>query len=393
MKHQPISVVRSRGVTRLTRHGHLLTYVALGVWVLSTTPALLGADDLKLLISVDNQVITAPYPLRLTLHLHNSGSEAQWLYRRVQNETGDGSTAVVALTPVQKPEGVQDIIPGQGKILEWVGLPRPKLVRLAPGEDYEEKAVFRLAPALALAGEERKPLLGAYRLQVKYSARFSNVDEVERTLGVHLWKGEVASNTVDLEFPPPSSEARGTISGRVIVAEGHGVDNARVSLSNNAEQLMDQMVTGFDGEFSFTGLPLGLYWITARKDGARADTVVFRHLELTAAAPEGSLELLLPLREIYEPKRLFHKPVLLRVTDPEGSPVANAAVGTTWSDGTVVDAVKGLTLPDGTLALELIPGRHALDFKRKGCEEQVQPIEVSAGTLVDVWKLVLECGK
>jgi len=43
------------------------------------------ADTLKLLISVEQQSITAPIPARVTLHLHNAGEKTLWLYRRARN--------------------------------------------------------------------------------------------------------------------------------------------------------------------------------------------------------------------------------------------------------------------------------------------------------------------
>ena len=39
---------------------------------------------LNLLISVEQQNIAAPSPARVTLHLHNAGSETVWLYRHAR---------------------------------------------------------------------------------------------------------------------------------------------------------------------------------------------------------------------------------------------------------------------------------------------------------------------
>jgi len=43
------------------------------------------ANALKLLISVEQHTVTAPFPLRVTLHLHNSGQRPLWLYRKARD--------------------------------------------------------------------------------------------------------------------------------------------------------------------------------------------------------------------------------------------------------------------------------------------------------------------
>src|SRR5438876_5088770 len=62
------------------------------LWLLFLPAASTSASDanaLKLLISLEQQRITAPFPARVTLHLHNSGQRLLWLYRKAR----DASTA------------------------------------------------------------------------------------------------------------------------------------------------------------------------------------------------------------------------------------------------------------------------------------------------------------
>src|SRR5256884_5408009 len=122
------------------------------------------ANALKLLISLEQQSVTAPFPARITLHLHNSGQRPLWLYRkardastafhgdasRLESEeratayTSGGSTVAVQFAPAEAREVAT---PAQGTVLDSVGMPHPKLIPLGPGEDYEEKAVVRRSPA------------------------------------------------------------------------------------------------------------------------------------------------------------------------------------------------------------------------------------------------------
>jgi len=54
-------------------------------------------EPLKLLISVEQTQITAPFPARATLHFHNASKQALWLYRRVRSQAKEGSTVEVRL--------------------------------------------------------------------------------------------------------------------------------------------------------------------------------------------------------------------------------------------------------------------------------------------------------
>jgi len=360
--------------------------------------------SLKLLISVEQQTITAPHPARVALHLHNAGQHPIWLYRRARNqgararsefleitggETSGGSTLAVRLEPAGA-TALQTTTPAEGRVLATAGLPRPRLVRLGPGDDYEEKTTLRLTPALA---ETDKPIWGRYRLSVVYQASYSNEEEIHRNLGVTLWQGEATSNTIEIELAPPAVESRASVAGTVIRPDSAPVAGAVVSLSDQEERVVDQARTDADGRFSFSHLPWGLYWVMARRENASEDTTVFRHVEVTEAAPAGALQLVLLPPEIYEPQKLLHKPVVFRITDSAGHPLDKARLEITWSNGPVVDNVKGETGEDGTVALELIPGRNFVTLRRRGCPKQEHRVDVAAGDGIDGFNLALECAK
>jgi hypothetical protein len=347
-------------------------------------------NPLKLLISVEQQTITAPFPARVTLHLHNGGGQTLWLYRRARGLAKEGATLSVRLEPAQGPAGT---IGAQAMVFESVGLPHPRLVRLPAGDDYEEKASLRLAPAQAEADGKHKPLWGRYRFAATYGASFSDAAEIARNLGATLWQGEVTSNTIEVELLPPPAAAQGSVAGTVSDKEGRPLPDTLVSLSDQEDRLIDQTLTDSEGRFSFTQLLPGLYWVTARVPDSTLDENVFRHVELSPAAPAAALELLLLPEEIYDAKKILHKPVLLLVTDGTGRPLNKVTVEITWSNGTVVDNVKGETLEDGTAAVELIPGRNYATLKRRGCPKDEQRIDVTAGSGVDDFKLQYECTK
>jgi hypothetical protein len=359
---------------------------------------------LKLLISVEQQNIAVPFPARVTLHLHNAGSETVWLYRHAQGklpaprrllegDTGPQSTGGSLLTVKLEPlsPGQAAISnPAQAAVFESVGLPKPKLVGLAPGEDYEEKDSIRLTPTLS---ELQKPIWGAYRLTLTYKAEYSNAEEIQRALKATLWQDEVSSNTIEVELQPPSPESRGQVSGTVDTPDSVPIRDAIVSLTDKAEHLVDQMASDPEGRYSFSNLPPGFYWVTARRDGATEDTAVFRHVELKPSEPSATQELVIIPQEIYEPQKMSHKPVLFRVTDSAGQPLDRVGLEATWSNGSVVDSVKGETGGDGTVALELIPGRNFVTLKRRGCPKQDERADVAAGAGIDGFEYTLDCAK
>ncbi|HLY60475.1 MAG TPA: carboxypeptidase-like regulatory domain-containing protein [Terriglobia bacterium] len=367
-------------------------------------------NDLKLLITVEQQVLTAPFPARVTLHLHNSGKKTLWLYRPVtasRPDTGDkgsetpqgssdkashsieGSTLAVRLEGGG--QGAEN--PGQGEILDTVGMPRPKLVRLDPGDDLELNTALHLTPAQAGTKEKTQALWGRYKLVVTYTAKYSNAAELERILGATAWQGEVESNSVELELQPPLATAIGNITGTVVNPTNVPLDGILVSLSDREERLLNQAATDIEGKYSFSQLPPGVYWVTIRRKDATEDTAIFRHIVLAPAEPAGSINFVLTAPEVFEPKQMMHKPVLFLVVDGSGAPIGNVGLESTWSSGTVLDSVKGVTSADGLVPLELIPGANYVTLKRHGCPKYDEKINITDGRGIDDSKIVYDCSK
>jgi hypothetical protein len=359
---------------------------------------------LKFLISIEQQNIPVPFPARVTLHLHNAGNETIWLYRHARGklpaprrlleedaaaQSTGGSVLMVKLEPAGAGQAAI-MNPARGEVFESVGLPKPKLVRLAPGEDYEERTTIRLTPALS---EVQKPIWGTYRLSLTYTAQYSNAEEIQRTLKATVWQGEVSSDAIEIQLEPPSPESRGQVSGTVDTPNSSPIRDAVVSLTDHAERLMDQTTSDPEGRYSFSNLPPGLYWITARRDNATEDTAVFRHVQLTPSEASATQEMVLIPPEIYEAQKMLHKPVLFHVTDSAGRAAERVGLEITWSNGTVLENVKGETGSDGTVALEVIPGRNFVTLKRRGCPKQDERADVAAGEGIDGFEYTLECTK
>lgn len=343
---------------------------------------------LKFVLSVEENIIIAPYPARVTLHLHNSGKETVWLYRRARHEGGLGPSLEALLDPLESLAGPEAGTPARGQVLDYVGMPQPELVRLPPGEDYTEKAAVKLLPALNGAGAGEL-VWGRYRFGVIYRARYPNADTFERISGTNLWQGEVTSNSVELDLRPPPSD--GLISGVVSGQEGLPLHGALVSLADEEERLIEQVRTGADGRFIFGDLSPGKYWVTVRRPAIPEDTTVFRHVFITSEQPEGTIDFHLTRREIYDAKELLHKPVLLRVTDSSGQALENVNVEIVYSTGTVVEKLRERTEADGLLALELIPGRNFVTLKRGGCQKLERRLDVQEGAGVDAFHFEMEC--
>ena len=391
------------GISRSSRAGFVKTLLLL---VPLALPCQGAATDtsLKLLISVEQQNIAAPLPARVTLHVHNAGNETVWLYRHARGKlptprlleedagprpTTGSSVLTVKIEPVSAGQAAISN-PAQGAVFESVGFPKPKLVRLAPGEDYEERATIRLTPALS---EVQKPIWGTYRLSITYKAQYSNAEEIQRDLKVTVWQGEVSSDAIEVQLQPPGPESRGQVSGTVDTPDSIPIRDAIVSLTDHAERLMDQTTSDPEGRYSFSSLPSGLYWVTARRDGATEDTTVFRHVQLTPSEASATQEMVMIPPEIYQPQRVLHKPVLFCITDSAGRPLERVGLETTWSNGSIVDNVKGETCSDGGVALELIPGRNFVTLKRRGCPKQEERADVAAGEGIDGFEFTLECAK
>jgi hypothetical protein len=167
----------------------------------------------------------------------------------------------------------------------------------------------------------------------------------------------------------------------------------RVSLQDEQGQLMDQQITGADGRFSFAHLPLTSYWVTGRREDATEDTAIFHHEELTSATPSANTQLVFYPTEIYDAKKMVHKPVLLRVFDADHKPVGAIEIDAIFSNGDILDDVKATAGDDGMAAMEVLPGRSTVSLNRHGCAEQVERIDVPPGVGVDSYKFVFECAK
>ena len=210
---------------------------------------------------------------------------------------------------------------GEGAVLEPTGLPHPHLVRLGPGEEYAEKEVIQVSPATESKDGKGAPIWGRYRLSVTYRAKYSNADEIARVTGVQFWQGEVASEAVEVELRPPAGT--GSITGSVVGPDNQRVTNALTSLTDEEERLIGQERVDFDGRFAFSNLPLGSYWVVVEREPRKEQTAVFRRLTLTAKSPAASFDFVLSPLEINEPKQMLHEPVVIRVTNPAGHPLAD----------------------------------------------------------------------
>lgn len=367
-----------------------------------------GSSDLKLLISIDRPTVRAPFPARIILHFHNSGHETLWVYVPVRDasalsgtmnplttedlgpsSTSGGSALGIHLVPVNlAPSGP----PSEGRVLESAGLPHPKLLTIAPGEDYEEKTALRLLPASA-DQNGAQPLWGHYKLSLTYTADFSNGANLNRILGTALWEGKLESDSIEVALEPPSADAQASIGGSVVGADMQPVVGGLVTLSDQQEEVLDQSAPDEAGKFRFTRLPSGLYWVTARRRNASADAAVFRHVLLSFNEPAGTLQLVMLQPDVFQPQQLRHKPVLFRVFTADDRPAEGVTLEATWSSGTVLDNVKGRTEKDGAAALELIPGRNYVTLRRSGCPKQEERVDVAPGGGIDGFKLVFGCAK
>ena len=129
-------------------------------------------SSLNLLISMKQQFVAEPEAARIVLHLHNPTRQTLWLYRRARAkqppveivydekrppETTGGSTVEVRLQPADARSAQAAASPAEATVFEYVGMPKPRLVKLPAGGDYEETSIVHLKPALA---EGEKPISG-----------------------------------------------------------------------------------------------------------------------------------------------------------------------------------------------------------------------------------------
>jgi hypothetical protein len=364
-----------------------------------------NAPGPTLSISLSRPFVVPPEAARILLHIHNPTQQTLWLYRRARGkrppeeriqeenrpvETTGGSTVEVRIEPADAKAAQAGVSPAQATVLEYVQMPKPRLVKVPAGGDYEEVSIVELQPALA---DGQKSIWGAYRLSVTYGASYSNGEQFPRILGADLWQGEVSSNTITTELRQPLPDSVGVVNGSAVGQDLQPRAGMRVSLSDEQGQLVDQQVTGGDGKFSFERLPLALYWVIGRREDSAEDTMIYRHVELTGAAPTVNTQLVFYPQEIYEAKKLVHKPALLRVFDPAGNPEGGIALDATYSNGDVLDDVKATSDDDGTAVMELLPGRSSLALVRHGCAQQVDRLDVSPGVGVEDFKFVFTCAK
>ena len=370
-------------------------------------------------LSLDHLTIIQPFPARITLQFHNNGSEALWLYRHVRDPeaiaeaqsrfaaagerskswTTGGSSLVVHLVPVTastgagttdaKPIGWAE--PPHGRVLSSVGMPQPRLARVAAGSTESEGVVIELDPGLVARQGHDEPVWGRYCLSVSYNASYSNGGALSRDLGVNIWQGEILSNEMQVDLEPAPTSAAGSVSGRIANEEGRSLHGILVSLSDGADHIVAQATTGDEGTYSFRDLPWGLYWATARRPAASIQTAIFEHVNISAGDPVGTINLVVLEPEIYEPKQKLHKPVLLRVTNGQGEALAGVTLDALWSSGDVADDVKGETADDGTAALDLIPGRNYVTLKRRKCKNQESRVDVADGDGIDGLSLQFDC--
>jgi len=77
---------------------------------------------------------------------------------------------------------------------------------------------------------------------------------------------------------------RGAINGTVVDASGASVADAKVKATHVSTGLVREAVTGPDGNYTFSELPLGEYTITVTKQGFRTETATGIHVEVGTPA-------------------------------------------------------------------------------------------------------------
>lgn len=361
------------------------------------------AQPLQLTISVAQSTITEPFPAQTTLHFHNSSNQLLWLYEPVRdvgeialsltgaNSDSGGSSLAVHLEPAVASGGGAGgaASPAVGTVLQPPGFPHPNLVRLAPGGDLQVTAVIQVKPASGAEG----PIWGTYQLSVAYSARYSNGNDIRQSLGVNLWQGTVSSNAVHITLSPVPAANHDSILGSAVGRDMIPDADVLVSLSNDQQQLVAQTVTGADGNFYFDNLPAGRYWVTVRREGGTEDTGFFEHTDLSDAQPATKLKLIMLNEEVYDAKRLLHKPVLFRITNTAGDPMSGVTLEILWSDGTVIDNVKAEVESDGLAVVSLLPGSNYVTIRKHGCPKDDQMADVLSGSGVGGFSFTLNCRK
>lgn len=369
------------------------------------------AQDLKLLISVEQQNVIAHAPVRATLHFHNSSQQTMWLYRPVRNgaaggpstpfalpaggqgsrQAYGGSALDVHLQPESAKGSGANEAGGEGSVIVPDSLPFPRLVRLAPGKDYDEKVSIHVEPAQAKSNAGEQPAWGPYKFSVAYSADYSNADALARNINANLWHGEASSNTITLNLKPPT--AQGSIEGTVVGAGGRPYDNALVTLSDENEDALNQIYTDDNGRFSFAHLEQGSYWLAVRQPGSDYDTSVFRQIDVGGTGSPATAQIMMLPVEPNKADRILHKPVLFNIVDEQGRPLANVRLAILYSSGNVVENLKAETGQDGFAAVSMIPGSNFLTLRMEGCKAVDRRLDVALGPGVDGFKFDFDCAK
>ncbi|MGH9328193.1 MAG: MSCRAMM family protein [Terriglobia bacterium] len=362
-----------------------------------------AAQPLQFSISIPSGTVIEPIAAQITLHFHNSGSQPLWLYEPVRdvteippvsatpNSNSGGSSLSVHLELPAAGAGATS--PGTATVLRTPGFPHPNLVELAPGGELQETAVVRINPATRKTSLSPQPIWGTYQISVVYSARYSNGNDIRHSLGVDLWHGTVSSNTVQIVLEPIPAASRDSISGTAV---GHDMipdADVLVSLSDDQQRLIEQTVTAADGGLYFDNLPPGRYWVTVRRLYDAEDTGFFEHADLSSSQPEAQLKLIMLSEQVYEAKRLLHKPVLFRITDLAGNPVAGVKLAIFWTSGTVLQNLKADVNSDGFAVVSLLPGTNYVTLSKHGCRKKDEVANVSSGSGSDGFSFTLNCGK
>jgi hypothetical protein len=357
-----------------------------------------GTSALAISISVESPDISEPFPARVTLHFYNAGSRPLWLYRPVRDigarsrsalgPSPGGSTLAVHLS---RADGTASETPAVGTVLRTVGMPQPRLEQLTPGGSGEETVAVRISPATR-AGSAA-PLWGVYQLSVAYSASYANGNSLTHDLGVDIWQGSITSNAVAIQLSAAPAASSGSVSGTVVSRQMQPNFGILVSLSDANERVIAQKTTGYDGTFSFSHLPFGRYWVTVRRPGAGENSGFFEHADLSESQPQASLKMIMLSPEEYEAKELRHKPVLFRITDNAGAPVADATLAILWSSGTIMENLRVMTDANGFAVANLLPGSNYVTIRKRHCPKLDQMADVAAGRGIDGFAMTLDCGK
>src|SRR5215469_9376932 len=77
----------------------------------------------------------------------------------------------------------------------------------------------------------------------------------------------------------------GTLSGKVLTANGTAIPNAAVTVTNVSSNSSQKVLTGPDGSFSVSGLPPGTYRVDVETAGYKRTSQ--QNVELTTNTPES----------------------------------------------------------------------------------------------------------